>query len=441
MNIILFCVVYGAFLIFLGYLDFRKQKNIDSFTVANRSSSSFTVGTSMVASSVGGSATIGMVALTYKVGFPAIWWLLSGAFGLMILAFFLAKKVRQTGAATLSEMVEKIVGKRASFIASIIIVIAWSAILAAQFSASARILSAISNFDFSTSLILGALLVSIYALLGGQAAVLKSDIYQYAMVIISLVLVLFWIFFTHEISMDSIKIELLNEKFSYDNWAYYMVILGGSYVVCPMLFARLLSAKDENSAKKGAIFGVVGIVLSALIIVFIGLGATSLLTNPITPDAILTTHIFEKLPFWLGMLLLFGLFSAIISSADSCLITASSIFCHDIIKTDSLNLYRLVTFVFGMLAMLLTFYGKSILGWLLAANDIYVSGVVAPVFVVLLAYKKRSIDELFIMMAMIVGGGFGFIAAISEIKLYSFIGVGVSILLSIYALRVRKSYT
>ncbi len=429
--------LYICFLIYLGYSDYSKKQDITGFTVADRKSSAFTVGMSIIASCVGGSATIGMVALSYKIGFAAIWWLLSGAIGLSVLTFFVSKKVRETGARTMPMIIESIAGKKASLIVSVIIVIAWSAILAAQFSASARILSSIMSANFELCLIISALVVSVYALLGGQSSVLKSDVYQYFMVIIALLGVFVWMFFFKETSLGGVEYKLINEKFTYNDLLYYIVIQGGSYVVGPMLFARLLSAKDENSAFRGAIFGVVGIVLSAIVIVFIGLGASTYLSGDVVPDAILTSNVFNMLPVWLGILLLFGLFSAIISSADSCLITASIVLSHDVIKTKSIKTYRIVTFVLGMLALMLSFYGKSIIGWLFAANDIYVSGVVAPVFIMILAYKKRKIDELFIILAMVFGGGFGLIAALSEVKMYSFIGVGASILFALIAIRSK----
>ncbi len=212
-----------------------------------------------------------------------------------------------------------------------------------------------------------------------------------------------------------------------------MLILGGSYVVCPMLFGRLLSARDEKTAARGMWIAVAGLAASAFIIVLTGLMARAFLPAGLPGDIILTEKIFQMLPDSLGLILLLGLLSAIISSADSCLITASSVFCNDLIHTRSLFHYRLFTAVFGILALVLTFYGKSILGLLLAANDIYVSGIVAPVFIAMILQKKNSLNEPIAIAAMITGGLLGMTAALTGVKIYSILGVVLSCLLCIMA--------
>ena len=55
-----------------------------------------------------------------------------------------------------------------------------------------------------------------------------------------------------------------------------MIIVGGSYVVCPMLFGRLFSTRGEPQARSGAFMAAVGIAISAAVIVCIGLYARGL---------------------------------------------------------------------------------------------------------------------------------------------------------------------
>ena len=54
------------------------------FFVNSRSSGALITGTSILASCVGGSATIGMVGLAWLIGTPAFWWLGSGVCGLLL---------------------------------------------------------------------------------------------------------------------------------------------------------------------------------------------------------------------------------------------------------------------------------------------------------------------------------------------------------------------
>ena len=101
---LIFCL-YAALLLGLGLLDARRRRSVADFFVNGRSSGAWHTGFSLIASCIGGSATMGMAGLAWQVGTPAFWWLGSGACGLALLTFFLAEKVRASGACTMPEMV------------------------------------------------------------------------------------------------------------------------------------------------------------------------------------------------------------------------------------------------------------------------------------------------------------------------------------------------
>lgn len=431
-------IIYAIFLLFLGYYEYRKKQNIDGFMIANRQNSAFSVGMSIIASSVGGSATMGIVSLSQTKGFAAIWWLLSGAIGLVLMRAFLSFRVRLSNALTMPELMQMLIGKNVRLVASIIIIIAWSSIVGAQFVAVAKIFQAIWDIPTFFALTISACIVIIYSALGGQASIIKSDIYQFGIMIGAFLVVLFWLGFENFDYLSKVKVEFLNDNFKLYDLSYYLLVLGGGYVVCPMLFARLLSAKDEKNANLGVVFGIFGIIICAFVIIYVGLGVGNLLQNAHGDIGLISKNLFDKMPSWLGILLLFGLFSAVISSADSCLITASTIFCHDVIKSKNVSTFRIFTAIFGVLALIIGYYGKSILGLLLAANDVYTSGIVAPVFVAILAYKKFHISQNIMLLAIIIGGLCGLNAALGEEKIWSFIGFFLSAFFAILSLYKGK---
>jgi len=235
------------------------------------------------------------------------------------------------------------------------------------------------------------------------------------------------------VSLADMKIEIVNSGFSLSKWSYFMIIIGGSYIVCPMLFGRLFSARSEESARRGAFLSVAIIVLTAMVIVCIGYYARGLAQPGIDTDTILTQIIPATMPQWAGVALLFALLSTIISSADSCLITAATVLEHDLLGGKNLFRCRLLMVAIGLGALLLAKSGGSILSLLLAANDIYVCGIVAPMTVAILNYAKRNINPRFMLAAIILGGCFGVAAAHTGDKLYSYLGIGISLCLSLVA--------
>ena len=431
---------YTAFLLLLGYFDFRKKEGLNGFLIANRKASAKQVAFSMIATCVGGTATIGVAGNVMNKGFPAIWWLLSGALGLLILSIFLTKIIYRTGAMTLPEIAQHFISKPARKMSAVVISIAWCAILAAQFSACANIIS-VFGISFNHALICSALVIILYTALGGQASVIKSDVYQYLLVILAFVGVLIWLLSTQPDSIKQIPIELVNDRFTYQDIAYYLLFIGTSYIIDPMLFSRVLSAKDEKTAFIGSIWGAIGIAISGIVIVCVGFGALSLLHHTqIASDQLLTQGLIPQLPPILGVILLLGLLSAIISSADTCLITASSVFAHDIVGTRKVSRHRTMTWIFGGIAFYLAAQGGSILNYLLAANDLFVGGVAIPLFFAMIF--KGKINKQLLLFAMLCGGGLGLVSALGSLldaggywdsKQYSIYGIVLSVLLSISA--------
>jgi hypothetical protein len=75
---------------------------------------------------------------------------------------------------------------------------------------------------------------------------------------------------------------------------------------------------------------------------------------------------------------------------------------------------------------MLSLWGKSILGFLLMAYGVFACGVVMPVGIGLLLYKKRSIDPRFACVAVGAGGLLGLAAALTGDPLWSYAGMLVS---------------
>ncbi|MBP3195033.1 MAG: hypothetical protein J6M05_05150 [Cardiobacteriaceae bacterium] len=430
--------IYSLVLIYIAYLDFRKKQDLNHFLVANRTSGAFQTGFSITASCIGGTATIGLVADVAKNGFPAIWYLLSGAIGLMILALFFAKIVRRTEALTLPQIMEKYISKKAATLAAIIISLAWTAILAAQFSAAASILEVFGISNIS-ALISAVFLIAIYTALGGQMSVIKSDVYQYLILLLSFILSLIFLFSKTDFNyLTSIDWHLTNSNFGINSIFYYLIFVGISYIIDPMLFSRILSARDEKTAVKGAVLGAAFIALSAFLIVLIAFLTINISSSEINPNSLLTHTLFYELPPILGIILLLGLLSAIISSADTVLITSTSVFAHDIIKTNNLIFYRISTIFFAAIALFLATKGKAILDYFFAANDLFVGGVAIPLFFALICQGK--INKTCVLLAMIAGSGLGALSALGAIldaggifdkKIYSTFGIVLAVLFCI----------
>ena len=429
---------YSAIIIWLGYSD-NKKTSLASFFVNRRSSTPLAVAISIIVSCVGASATIGMVGLAFKVGTPAFWWLGAGAMGLSILGLLLAKKVRESGAYTMPELVENLLGKTARPLISCIIVLAWIAILAAQFSALGKVLQSLTQFSSLVCMAIAFVLVVGHTI-GGQAAIMRVDKIQFLLIVGALTVILVWLSAVNPQWAGNVNLEISNQAFPASKLIYFLLVVGGNYLVCPMLFGRFLSAKDTASARKGGIIAAAGLALCAVLIVCIGLACIGLIPQSTADDAVLTTAVSTLMPGWLNILLLIALVSAIVSSADSCLITASTVLSYDLLRRKNIQTCRACVVLLGLGGLLVSSLGKGILAYLLMAYDIYACGVVVPVFIGLLLAKTRfKIKPRFACGAIVFGGIFGAISGIGGINEMSYVGMLGAALICFIGLLPLKS--
>lgn len=430
-------LAYAFFMFAASFSLRRKQKNEESFFLNSRSSSACLVAFSIIVSCVGASATMGTVGLAFEAGTPAFWWLGSGAVGLSALTIFLAGRVRRSRAHTMPEIVESFFGPFVRKLVSVLIVAAWLAILAAQFTAMGRVVSAMTGFEISLALAVGAVLITIHTAIGGQAAIIKLDRWQFSALTAGLALTLWWLWQINGSVLPAIKVEAVNESFPFSRLVYFLAVIGGSYVVCPTLFGRLLSAESEAAAKKGAFGAVLGLAFISIMVVMVGLMARGLISADVPGDAVLTTILETVFPKWLTMVIYVVLLSAIVSSADSCLVTAGLVLAYDVFGKRSLTASRCSIAALALGGFLLTFMAKGILGFLLMANDIYVCGVVGPVFVGLMLPENSRVDYRFAACGIIAGGALGLFSSFSGNLYYSYLGIASSTFLTILGTRAN----
>ncbi|MDL2275415.1 sodium:solute symporter family protein [Desulfosarcina sp. OttesenSCG-928-G10] len=407
-----------------------RKRTAVAFFVNERASGPWGVAFSIVVSCVGASATIGMIGMAFTVGTPAFWWLGMGAAGLVALSVLLARKVRRSGAYTMPHMVETVLGKPVRPLVAVVVVIAWSAILAAQFSAVVRVLESLTRFSPLFCLVVGFFLIVAHTF-GGQAAIMRTDRLQALILFLALLVMLGWLNGDNASWPSRFAFEATNEQFPPEKLVYFMIVVGANYLVCPMLFGRLLSARDEGSARLGGLLAAAGIMICAMFIVAVGLACRGLLPADTAQDAVLTTVLAQRMPPWMHLVVSFTLLSAIISSADSCLVTASTVLSFDLLGKRSAASGRLCVLVLGLAGAALSLSGKDILGFLLMAYDVYACGVVVPVFAGLMLYGYRRMDTRWACAAVVSGGLCGAMATVSGQTDFSYIGMALSGLLTL----------
>jgi SSS family solute:Na+ symporter len=422
-------IVYFLFMIAIGVMSRRKAKKADDFFVAGRKGSSLFITGSLIATIVGGSAIMVTSKLGFIQGLTGAWWLLVGSIGLVVLGVFFAKKVREFGLYTLPELVEKQYDRRVALAGSILIVVAWIGVIGAQIIAAGNIMSILGIGSPLLWMILFTGVFVVYTLVGGQYSVIRTDSIQaviiYAGIFVALALVLSKLGglngFIESISAEQFAFPL-SSNFDWYELVKLLLLVGLTYVVGPDMYSRLLCARDGKTAKISALWAALLIIPITLAITMLGMGA-SVLFPDISSGQALPTIVKEVLPSFLGGIVLAALLCAFMSSADTTLLTASTILSVDIIgqirpafsREKMLKISRWGIVALGVAALVLALYLGNIVDAILFAYTVYTGGLIIPILAGF--YKTRlRVTPSGALVAIIGGGLAALIAKVFDIK-------------------------
>ena len=418
-------VIYFVLMILIGIFTRKRAQNADGFFVAGRSGSLFLITGSLVATIIGGSATVGMAGLGFKQGLTGAWWVLVGSIGLIVLGLFWAKKIRSTGLYTLPELLEKQYNSHVALATSALVVIAWIAVIAGQTLAAGTILSVLGYGDPVLWMVLFTCAFVTYTAVGGQHADIRTDVVQAIVIYIGIFSGLL-VILPHVGGLSGLKGALppdsfafpISAKFGGMDLVSYLLLIGLAYVVGPDMYSRILSARDPRTARNSTLWSAAILIPITFAVTLIGMAAVVLFPQ-ITAEQAFPTIVNELLPPFAGGLVLAALVSATMSSADSCLLSASTILTVDVIKhfRPSLSEHQVVFIarwgivILGILSLLMALALKGIINALMLAYTIYTAGVIVPVLAGF--YRERLRVTPAGAMAAIIGGGI--IAIISKL--------------------------
>lgn len=402
--VIIIVIAYFLSVTAIGVYSHFKIKNPDDYYIAGKKGGFWQISGSLLATILGSSAILGSVELAQAKGWPAVWFLLSAAIGLFILAP-ITKHVSRYGKYTLPELLGTFFGKKAKNAAEVIIPVAWLGVIAVQIIGAAIILSSINFLSYKMAALLSGGVFIAYTLIGGQKSVIKTDMFQ-ALLILSGILALF---FSVQFGKNGApaaelpKPVLFNELFSFADLLILFLTYSATFVVGPDIYSRIFCARSEKTAARSVLFVAVLLVPFALVMTWLGVfsgiaGPGSKIHGLI---ALGTTY----LPDWAFGLLIAALLSAVMSSASTTLLTTSMIFSGlvsgSLEKGKAYRNTRLFIVLFGIGSIAIAVFISSVIQVLLLALAFFSGAFIVPVLAGLLRLKVNKQNAV----AAIVCGG------------------------------------
>jgi len=199
----------------------------------------------------------------------------------------------------------------------------------------------------------------------------------------------------------------MNKNIGFMGVASIFLMMFLPHIVGPDIYSKLLSAKDEKTAKFGAIFSGIFKLIFAIAIGLIAISALIIHPGLTNPYVAIPTAVFSLSPLLAGVILA-AFVSVMLSSADSCLLSAGTIISIDIFKKKNINLSRLGILIIGIGALILALYLNDILKTLQLAYTIFTAGLTLPILFGF--YKEKThVSSNGALFSLILGGGISLI--------------------------------
>jgi SSS family transporter len=405
-TLIVFVAVYLLGTLALGVWAGSRIKTTADFAVAGRSLPLIMVITTTFATWFGAETVMGIPAKFIQGGLGAV---VEDPFGagmcLVLVGAFFAAKLYRLNLLTIGDFYRQRYGKGLEVFCSLAIILSYLGWVAAQITALGLVFSVLTNgaMGETTGMIIGTLAVLIYVVVGGFLAVAITDFVQMIVLVVGLS-VIAW--FAADLAGGTQVV--LDQVATRDLWTFWpeptlteVAMFVGAALTMMLgsipqqdVYQRVMSAKDEKTAQRGAIIGGASYILFAFVPMFIVASAMVVMGDQAVEIArddyqrLLPTFIMGQMPLIMQILFFGALVSAIKSTSSATLLAPSTSFVENILKNlwphmgdrQQLLAMRVTIVIFSalVLAYAITIQGTPIYELVSSAYQVTLVGAFVP---------------------------------------------------------------
>lgn len=397
---------YLVILLTVGVLLAKYIKSKEDFLVAGRKLTAPVLVGTLLATWIGSGDIFSVADLSYHHGYSSLIGSAGGWLGIII-AYFLAGRVRRFGQFTVPDILEARYNQWARLLATITTVIAYVVIVSYQFRGGGWVINIITEgkISYQAAMIIMAGFVILYTLTAGMLSVAYLDIINGIIIIGGVFLAIPFLINsgggieTITTNLPSRAHPILGNMSLTTAMGYFiptlLLALGNAN-----MYQRFFSAKNEKEAKKSVIGWVVGVIILGIAIQSLAVIGSSMFKGLSKVEAgkiiLLVAH--KGVPLIVGCLLIAAIIAVVISTANSFLLVPATNVMRDIVQRfikpkisdKSMVLGTRVTLVIlGILSYLLIGFFPRILQAAYAAYTIYGAGL-TPAIMATFFWKRAT---------------------------------------------------
>uniref|UniRef100_A0AAU3HW09 Sodium:solute symporter n=1 Tax=Streptomyces sp. NBC_01393 TaxID=2903851 RepID=A0AAU3HW09_9ACTN len=413
-------VVYLAGMLAMGWWGMRRAKSKSDFLVAGRRLGPVMYSGTMAAIVLGGASTIGGVGLGYQYGLSGAWMVFTIGLGLLALSVFFSARIARLRVYTVSEMLDLRYGGRAGVISGVVMW-AYTLMLAVTSTiAYATIFDVLFDMNRTLAIVLGGSIVVAYSTLGGMWSITLTDMVQFVVKTIGVLLLLLPIAVVKAGGFSEMKAKLPTEYFDPlgiggETIFTYVLIYTFGMLIGQDIWQRVFTARGDRTAKWGGTVAGTYCLVYALAGAVIGTAAKVLYPKLPSADTAFATIVKDELPVGVRGLVLAAALAAVMSTSSGALIACATVANNDIWSRlrgavrrtedehehDEVKGNRAFILVMGIAVICTAIVLNNVVEALTVAYNLLVGGLLVPILGGLL-WKRGTVHGA--LASVVVGG-------------------------------------
>ena len=345
----------------IGYIASKQESNSEDYFLGGKSIRWWGVAGSIFGTNVSATHLVGMLGVGYSIGFAQSHYEFGAIPALLLLAYIFLPVYHKLGITTLSEYLERRFDEKSRLVYSLILIALILFQMTAAFYIGSRTMilflsGTAIELSYVNGIIIMAMVATFYTIFGGLKAVVWTDVLQSIIILIGSIIICYLTFSLPEVGGWS---GLLEKEGITNETSKMRLFLPSNHPDLPFtgafsglivlhffywgtnqyLVQRALGAVSEREARIGIIFASFFKLLVPFLSIATGVAAfhffSSLsLESTVTPDSALPILLSRILPRGVGLagIISSAILGAILSSIDSMMNSASTLFTLDIYK-------------------------------------------------------------------------------------------------------------
>ncbi|MDD3311225.1 sodium:solute symporter family protein [Pseudodesulfovibrio sp.] len=401
-------VLYFCSLLAIAVHANRKQKTTEDYYVGGRGVGTLSLAALWMSSWVGGAAIMGTAEKSYQIGISSLWYPFSMFSGFIFFALIFAGRIKELGDKhrhiTYSDLIEQRYDTRVRLVSTITTILAYIGYTASQLLSAAQIITSITGVGLGVSFLVATSVTVVYTSIGGFFAVEKTDRFQTLLVIIGVsgvAVPLTW----HSLGdVSRLSTELPTGFFNFGAWGWGAILAMFISMVLTFFtsmdsYTRCYAARTARAARNGTLLAALIVLCISVSICFLGMSARLIIPAGEDGTSTLIRLIIHIFPVGVKGLMLVAILSAIMSTADTCILCASANLTRDIYQrfinpgahqAKVMRLSIASSILVGVIGALVGWYSKSIINLLIMAFTINSAGLFLPTMGVLFWRRASS---------------------------------------------------